>query len=541
LAKAVIGYLHAMKRFLTAWCFCLLLQPLAAQTNPIDVQHYRFDLTLSDASDTLIGKATIAARLETASKVVTLDLANVQPSGKGMQVTSVTDGSTPLVYAHHNDKLMIQLPAASKIGDTKTLTIQYKGIPADGLIISKSIFNKRTFFGDNWPNRAHQWLPCNDVPLDKASLEFVITAPKHYSVVSNGIKLSEELLADSANKRTHWKEEVPLPTKVMVIGMADFAVADAGMVDDIPLYSWVYQEEKEKGFYDYAQAKEVLQFFINYIGPYGYKKLANVQSKTIFGGMENAGAIFYFEQSVTGKRTIEDLIAHEIAHQWFGNMVTETSFTHLWLSEGFATYMADVYIESKYGADSLAHRLQGERNQVIEFAMGSNHAVVDSSLDYMSLLNANSYQKGAWVLHMLRRNVGDAIFQKIIQTYYKQYAGKNANSNDFVAVAESVSGKPLKAYFKQWLQQPGLPILDVKWTYSAAKKQLTVTVEQKQTALFNFPLELALQTNKGTIYKTINVTGKKTTASFVMKDKVTAITPDPHTNLLWTAYVKEPE
>jgi aminopeptidase N len=512
----------------------------AAQTNnPIDVQHYRFELSLSDASDTLYGKAVITVQLKAASGETIFDLANVQASGKGMQVLSVDEDGQPLPYIHLNDKLRLQLPTVAKAGDTKTFAVQYKGIPADGLIIGKSTFNKRTFFGDNWPNRAHQWLPCNDVPLDKSSLEFIVTAPAHYSVVSNGVKMAEEILPDNT-KRTHWKEDVPLPTKVMVIGMADFAVEEAGKVDNIPLYSWVYAEEKDKGFYDYAQAKEILPFFIDYIGPYGYKKLANVQSKTIFGGMENAGAIFYFEQSVTGKRTIEDLIAHEIAHQWFGNMVTETNFSHLWLSEGFATYMANLYLESKYGVDSVRRRLGEERAQVVAFAAGSNMPVLDTSANYMSLLNANSYQKGGWILHMLRQQLGNAVFRKIIQTYYQKFAGKNASSADFVDVAEAVSGKKLKAFFTQWLTQPGIPILRTSFAHNAAKKMVTVTVEQMQPALFSFPLELVWKGFKyNPTHKTVQITKRK--HSFSFKEFTTRafdLQLDPNTKLLWAPDVK---
>ena len=514
---------------------------LSAQTtNPIDVQHYRFELSISDVHDTIAGRATITVQLRKPAAELVLDLANVNASGKGMQVLSVREADLALSYVHQNDKLRLQLKEKAKAGDTKTITIQYKGIPADGLIIGKSIFNKRTFFGDNWPNRAHQWLPCNDVPLDKSSLEFIVTAPAHYSVVSNGLKVGEEMLPDSP-KRTHWQETVPLPTKVMVIGLADFAVEEAGKVDNIPLYSWVYSEEKDKGFYDYAQAREILPFFIDYIGPYGYKKLANIQSKTIFGGMENAGAIFYFEQSVTGKRTIEDLIAHEIAHQWFGNMVTETNFSHLWLSEGFATYMANMYLESKYGVDSVIRRLAEERAQVVAFAASSRMPVLDTSANYMSLLNANSYQKGAWILHMLRQQVGNTVFRKIIQTYYAQFAGKNASSADFVAVAEAVSGKKLKAFFTQWLTKPGLPILRSSLIHN--KGLVTITIEQMQPDLFDFPLEVVWKGFKNDPnYKTVQINKRK--QSFSFKQSTTRafdLQLDPHTKLLWAAYEEKGE
>ena len=224
-------------------------------------------------------------------------------------------------------------------------------------------------------------------------------------------------------------------------------------------------EDRDKGFYDYALAADILPFFIKNVGPYGYKKLANVQSKTTFGGLENANTIFYSENSVTGNRKSEGTIAHEIAHQWFGNMATEKSFAHLWLSEGFATYMTTLYMEHKYGADTARSMLLKDRDEVIEFAKTTDQPVIDESTDYMKLLNANNYQKGGWILHMLRRQLGDSLFWKSVQKYYSTYAGKNADSHDLQLIFEKVSGKNLSAFFKQWLYTPGIPKLDVTWSY----------------------------------------------------------------------------
>jgi aminopeptidase N len=508
----------------------------AQNTTAIDVQHYKFELTLADNTDTIKGVATIKIKYLRPGKWIRFDLGGIDAAGKGMQVSGTTLNGQMIPFEQRSNAVILVTGNYNK-GDTATIVINYKGIPADGLIIGKSIFNKRTFFGDNWPDRAHYWLPCNDIPADKASLEFIITAPSHYSIVSNGIKVIEEIIDDST-KLTHWKEDVPLPTKVMVIGAADFAVSDAGYAGGIPVTSWVYREDKEQGFYDYAKAKDILQYFINYVGPYGYKKLANVQSKTTFGGMENAGAIFYFEKSVTGNGGLEDLLAHEIAHQWFGDMVTETNFKHLWLSEGFATYLTDIYLESKYGKDSMLHRLVGEREGVIDFAKNSPSPVIDTTADYKKLLNANSYQKGGWILHMLRNKVGDSVFKNIIREQYRKYAGRNASSEDFIATAEKVSHQNLQSFFKQWLYKPGIPVLSTDWKYDAVKKKVLITIEQQQPGLFNFPMEFLLVTAKGKLLKTVLVQKRKTVQTFSVKDKIIDIIPDPNTKLLWQAISK---
>lgn len=466
----------------------------------IDVLHYKYEIEVTDRNDSIIGLSTINFTTKEALTIFSLDLIMNEKTGKGMSVSRVEFNnpnlSTPK-FKQEADKLIITASTPANKGEPVSVFIYYKGIPADGLIISKNKYGHRTFFSDNWPNRAHNWIPCVDDPADKATVEFIVTAPAHYQVISNGVQVEETNLPDN-KKLTHWKEDVPLPTKVMVIGVADFAVNNIGDVNCIPVSSWVYPENKNEGFGDYAPAKEILGWYINYIGPYAYKKLANVQSKTTFGGMENASAIFYYENSVTGKQQEDALIAHELVHQWFGNHATEKSFAHLWLSEGFATYLTHVYLESKYGTDSLHKRMQKERREVIDFVKAEKKPVVDSTKDYMSLLNANSYQKGGWILHMLRRELGDSVFKKAVREYYATYAGKNADTKDLQKVFENVSGKNLEQFFKQWLFTGENPKLEITWKYVEKGKQLNVTVKQLQRTVFSFPLQVAIGISAGT-------------------------------------------
>ncbi len=250
--------------------------------------------------------------------------------------------------------------------------------------------------------------------------------------------------------------------------------------------------------------------------------------------MENASAIFYYEESATSDNPIESLLAHEIAHQWFGDMATEKSFPHLWLSEGFATYLTHIYIESKYGTDSLNVELKKDRDEIIAFAKESNNPVVDSVTPVMKLLNANSYQKGGWVLHMLRRQLGDSIFHQIIRKYYAAYAGKNADSRDFERVCETVSRKDLKQFFDQWLYSPGLPKIDVQWKYNAANKSVGLTIRQLQKNLSQFPLEIAFWSVSGKLKsETVYVTGNMQQAEIKLQEKPARIELDPNTSLLF--------
>ena len=506
-----------------------------AQVN-IDVLHYRYEIRLNDKNDTVQGLAEIICIAKENISELRFDLTGLNKN-KGMVVTAVLFGllnSEIPKYSQNNNEVIISPASSFKKGDTIRLNIFYRGIPADGLIISKNKYGDRTFFADNWPDRAHNWIPCIDRPDDKASFEFLVTAPSQYGVISNGVKIEEKEIANG-NKLTHWKEQTPLPTKVMVIGVARFAVktfedSPAG----IPVSAWVYPQDSTEGFNKYSPAPAILKFLTAYIGAYPYKKLANVQSKTIFGGMENASAIFYYEESATSENPIESLLAHEIAHQWFGDMATEKRFPHLWLSEGFATYLTHIYIESKYGTDSLNAGMMKDRDEIIAYAKESDRPVVDSTTAVMKLLNPNSYQKGGWVLHMLRRQLGDLVFHKVIRSYYAAYAGKNADTRDFQKICEKESGKDLTTFFNQWLYTPGLPKIGLKWKYDLKTKKAIITITQLQKDLFQFPLEIQINTSSGkSKWETLAVNKLTQQFTIPLKEKPVRLHLDPKTSLLF--------
>jgi len=524
--------------FLSLFIFCFQFFGYA-QSN-IDIEHYRFYISVSDKNDSILCKAIINFKVKEKTNSIVFDLTSLN-AGRGMvvkRVNSYVPYQEGHQFSHFNNKLEIKKEFGK--GDTFSFEILYAGIPTDGLIISRTKYGHRSFFADNWPDRGHNWIPCHDDPADKASVEFIVTAPEHYQVVANGIQIEETSL-DNGFKTTHWKEDTPVSTKVMVIGIADFAVNLSGVVNGcIPVYSWVYPEDRNNGFKDYAQAKEILEYYIGHVGPYGYKKLANVQSKTRFGGLENANTIFYAENSVTGTKKNEGLLAHEIAHQWFGNMATEKSFGHLWLSEGFATYFTILYFENKYGKDTAIKMLKEDREQVIEYSKKSDIPIVDTAeTDYMKLLNVNSYQKGGWVLHMLRNELGDSVFWKSIRKYYATYAGGIADTRDLQKVFENVSGKNLKQFFDQWLYTAGQPELDITWRYDATEKFLYVDVKQLQKNAFDFPLILKINTSSGGKQEKVFV--DKIASSFKIKqnEKPVSIIVDPGTELLMSKMIKE--
>ena len=522
--------------FLSVFTSCF--QFLAFTQNNIDVLGYKFKIGLNDVNDTIYGVAEIKVKFLHPASEVSFDLTKVKDNGKGMKVGKL-QGSNIRSSIYNEESFRILLSQNMNAGDTATFIVPYSGIPADGLIISKTKYGHRSFFADNWPNRGHNWIPCHDDPADKATVEFVITAPEHYQVVANGVQIEETSLGNGF-RLTHWKEETPISTKVMVIGAADFAVNLAGVVNgNIPVYSWVYPENKDKGFYDYALANDILEYYISRVGPYGYKKLANVQSKTRFGGLENANTIFYSENSVSGTRKSEGLIAHEIAHQWFGNMATEKSFGHLWLSEGFATYFTILYFENKYGKDTAIKMLKEGRDKVIDYSKESKKAVVDTEeTDYMKLLNPNSYPKGGWVLHMLRGELGDSVFWRSIRKYYATYAGSIADTRDLQKVFEDVSGKNLKQFFDQWLYTTGQPELEITWKYDV-NKSLVIDVKQLQKNIFKFPLAFKINYSSGSKKEKVYIDKAEFSYKIKQDQKPVSIIVDPDTELLMSNTIKE--
>ncbi|MGF7215853.1 aminopeptidase N [Spirosoma lacussanchae] len=500
----------------------------ARYTQPgVDVVHYNFSLTLSDSTNQIQGEATIRFTRADDRQSVWFDLVSSKAdSSLGMRVREVrlADGKTA-PFSHRNDRVFVNLPPAPN--QPTEVVIRYEGTPAQGLIISRNKFGERTFFGDNWPNNARHWLPVVDHPSDKATCAFTVNAPATYRVVANGKLLGEEAIPTTgrgtARKRTRWQENTPIPTKVMVIGAARFAVEDVGAVSGVPVQSWLYPNDSQKGFIDYRPAKDILQYFINQIGPYSYEKLANVQSTTVFGGMENASCIFYNEKVIVGRKDsdVEALLAHEIAHQWFGNSATEADWSQLWLSEGFATYFSALYLEQAYGRDTLNAVLNQNKGQIFRYtALKPKGTVVDSvTTNLNDLLNPNSYQKGGWVLHMLRHELGDDAFWRGIRAYYTQYRNANARSADFQAVMERVSGKKLDRFFQQWLYQPGYPELVWGSRYDAARKALVIDVRQAQStgSYFTIPLTFSIRDSRNReVQRTARLTMDQPTQTFTV-------------------------
>ncbi len=509
----------------------------------VDIIHYAFEINLSDMTDEIFGRTSITVLFKKNDiKQFRLDLINKteERKAKGMVIESITFGSDPVLFTHSNDEIILKFQNSPEAGKEITFVINYHGMPADGLRIGPTKYGDRSFFCENWPNRARHWLPTVDHPYDKATSEFIVKAPAHYKVISNGLLLEESNI-DAGTKLTHWKQSVPVSCWLFVLGVAEFAVKNVDEFNGKSIQSWVYPKEREAGFYDFSEpTKKVLQFYSDYVGPYAYEKLANIQSPSVSGGMETSSAIFYAENIINGKRDvrIRNVVIHELAHQWFGNAVTETTWDDAWLSEGFATFFTLLFIENAYGYDEYISGLQNAKKSVYRYAeKDPNFSIVsDRSAEKDPVTSTITYQKGAWVLHMLRELIGNDKFKKGIQAYYKKYTNSNATTTDFINEMEQASGKNLKPFFYQWLNRADNLMLKGNWKYDKENKKLTINLEQNQVSgvLFDVPVEIGVYKTGSLVPQIIKfrLNTKQKTYSIRVKTNPDKVIVDPKTVLL---------
>lgn len=529
-------------------CVMLTIASVHADDYPrqenVDVLHYTFNLTLHDDTDEIQGVASIAVKFsgDNVNKCefdligTTIDSA---PTRSGMVVDAVYDlNNQPLAYTFARNRIQIDLSANEpEGGEVRTFTIKYHGTPEDGLVISKNRHGQRTFFSDHFPNRARQYLPSIDHPYDKATSSFTVIAPKKYEVISNGVSKGTRAVGNGMAE-TVWQNDVLLPTYLMVIGVADFAVRNDQPFGDIPISAWVYAKDAEVGLDDFNITPSVLRFLTENVGPYPFAKLANVQSNTRWGGMENASCIFYPERSVASTTPFDSTVVHEISHQWFGDSVTESDWNHVWLSEGFATYFTHLYNENTFGRDRMNAGLKRDRKRIFQFEKRRpGIAIVDDNVPVDKILSTLTYQKGSWVLHMLRSEIGDKDFWRGIRAYYTRYRNGSALSDDLRAVMEEMSGQDLKWFFDQWIYAPGHPVLDLAWSYDESRKVVSFDIRQVQKGgrVFRFPVDVVAIDADGNriIVETLPVSKADESFEFKVDDRPADVQWDPKTRLLF--------
>jgi aminopeptidase N len=466
----------------------------------IDVSSYALSLELPERGNVIAGDAVLTVRRTARVDTLVLDLV-------GLAVDRVSVDGATAPFTRPAGAIHIPLPPGA--GGSFRVEVAYHGAVEDGLIVRTDDAGRWTGFGDNWPNRARYWIPSVDHPSDKATVDWSVAAPAERMVVANGVLVDRTPLPNGY-VRTRWRESHPIATYLMVIAAAPLAVYSLGETacglalggGCVPQTVYVAPEQRPTLPGPFAQAGEIVRYFASLVGVFPYEKLAHLQSSTRFGGMENATAIFYADDAFRRGTMGEGLIAHETAHQWFGDAVTEREWAHLWLSEGFATYFAALWTAHAHGDSAFRNEIRRNRATVLSDA-GSvrTRPVLDTAqTNLLALLDVNSYQKGGLILHMLRRQVGDSAFFGALRAYYAEHRDSTALTGDLRLAMERASGQQLEWFFDQWLRRPGFPELDVTWSYDPSSHQISLDVVQgSRFGAFRVPLTIEVVDADGTM------------------------------------------
>jgi len=509
----------------------------AADRAWVDVHHYDIRIDLRNPeSGTFRGDVTLTLDRRSAGGWIGLDFA-------GLDIESLDVNGEEA--RHLRDGSLLRVDTSGHEAEGLEVRVRYGGAPRDGLFFGQDANGEPAVFADNWPNRARWWFPSNDHPADKATVRFTVQVPTGFGVIANGYELDRRDGEGSTTWVWETDASAPIPPYTMVVGVARFerrglAPAACGSApvgesgDCAGVSVWGLAGGGDYGADRFSRGPDMIDFYTELVGPYPYEKLAHVQSSTRFGGMENSSAIFYARGGWEGQRMGEGVIAHETAHQWFGDSITPATWYHLWVSEGFASYFGPLYFEARDGEEAFRERMEAiaataKRSNVI------GQAIVDSTTNELfDLLNANNYQKGAWVLHMLRGFLGDDLFFEGVRDYYARHLHDAASTEDVRAAFERVSGRDLEEFFQQWVYSPGYPDFGITWQIEG--EDLVVDIEQRQPATWPaFTMEAAIEVRRrgGTTFLLpVEISGRRQTLRFGGMSDVVDLVFDPEGRIL---------
>jgi len=519
--------------------------PPGPYARSFDVLHYAIDIDLTRAAQVTDASAPISGTaaldifvLDAREDSVRLDLSGLR--AVRVDIGKTRDDPKSVEFRQEDGRLYAVLDDGIHRGDTIRVIVRYDGRPDNGLIIRRNVHGQPGAFADNWPDRARFWFPAIDHPSDKATAEFTVRAPAGWEVIANGARLT-----DTAGANV-WRYRIdePIPTYLMVIGAADFAIgtitpcANGGRAPHhangcVPVSYWVFPQDSANGARIFRRGGEMVEYYSRLVAPFPYDRLAHVQSSTIFGGMENATAIFYSEQAISNGTLAEATVSHEVAHQWFGDAVTPGHWSDLWLSEGFATYFGNLFFEHTDGVEKFRELTRNSWNGYLRSDVTDLPIVDTTSVpgnDLVQLLNANSYNKGGAVLHMLRGLLGDDVFFRGVQRYYNRHVHGNARTPDFRRAIEEESGRGLGWFFEQWVYRPGYPVFRVSQTWDERAGEVVVGLEQVQKSdwpTFRMPLTLEFTTAQGTSRATVQVVGRNEVHRIRLPAPPTSVRIDP--------------
>jgi len=544
-------------RFLTAlWVFFLLLisGSVTAQTarrnftrpQTYDAEHYIIRVSFDRRAKKVIGDTTI--RLKPLKNNFTI--ADFDAVGIAFSSVSLEPSGAPLKFRTVGEKILVTLDRPYSAAESISLRFKHTATPKKGVyFVDEDVDNGKVIHSEQiWSqgeaDEARHWFPSFDFPSDKATVEEFITAKDGESVIGNG-ELVDEVKNGDGTVTHHFRMNVPTPTYLISFVIGKYAkVTDKYL--DTPLGFYVYPGTESIVPKAYGNTKEMMRVYESLTGvDFAFNKYdQTIVSGFTFGGMENitattmADSEIFFANFDLAKPGVEDLVSHELAHSWFGNLVTCKNWAELWLNEGFATFMEAAFREKMYGRRNYMIKIMRDAGTFIadDAVNKKRNALFNQNADDVASLferPATVYNKGGAVLHTLREEVGNDIFWKAINIYLNRYKFGNVESSDLRKAMEEASGRDLGWFFDQWVYMAGYPKLDVRheWNPTTKMLRLVVTQTQRQDKItpgaFQLPMNVEFTTGPDKLTEKLNIMKRVETFSFKLPSKPTAIKLDP--------------
>ena len=487
----------------------------------LDILHYNISIELDYENEILRGDVLIKGEFAGApTNKIYLNFHD------NMEINKIMLNYKEANYSHNYTTLEIENPRLSK---EYLIGIEYKGKPKSlgfGSFRFDDYRSRPVIFTLNEPNHASTWFPCNDLPDDKATLEISIKADSSLTSISNGVL--DSVITHQDKRTFFWSSKYPISTYLICINSGNykqFKQTYAADEHEMDLNYYVFEDHYEKAKVDFEDHGLYLNFFSELFGEYPFikEKYGVVEFLWGRGAMEHQTITGISYNFVTGQKRFTHILLHELAHQWWGNAVGPKTWKDIWLNEGFSSYSEALYFEHRDGKKALKRYMQNF------FGYYEHETLYNPT---KNLFGATVYRKGAWVLHMLRKEVGEEIFFEILRNYYNSYKYKNASTNDFKEVAEKISNRNLDKFFDQWVYN-GMGILDLKYKLNYAEKkghnaELVLKQIQRRYKEFHFPLDVKINNDIYNFY----VTSADTLIKLKLNVKPVDVKLDPYVWLL---------
>jgi aminopeptidase N len=513
-------------------------EPLrTAADRPFDIRDILLDLHVNLEKKTVEAQATLQLQSLRPIKSLTLDAV-------GFEVKKVTLSmgdreAAPAHYTHDGKNLIVQLDPAWPAGRKGTLRVDYiVKEPKDGLHFfapkeSDPEAPLQVWSQGETTSNSH-WFPCRDVPDYRQTTELVVTVPAGFEALSNGRLIERGENADGKTVTFDWRQDKPHPAYLVTLVVGKFDIVRDEW-QGVPVLYYVPKGHSAEVPYTFGRTPEMIDYFSKRFGVrYPWDKYAQVVAYQFGGGMENTSATtmgdILLDKRAQLDRNADWIVSHELAHQWWGDLVTCRDWTHTWLNEGFASYAEALWDEHAEGPDGYAYNMYSKSAPAI--SAGKSRPIMDRRYPNAgSMFDGRAYPKGAWVLHMLRRKLGDEAFFRCLQRYGTEMRLQSAETDDFRRICERETGWDLERFFYDWVERPGNPTLEVATEYLPEQRQAKVVIKQTQTfEPFQFPLKIAFQCagSSAPVVLEQTVTDKETSVLFPLPGppKVVEVDPD---------------